>query len=377
MQNMALRLRNGDRFMSNKIRMYNCMFGDCFRITHHDALQDDLRHLYVDFGIHSHGTNKQARINRYDEIIADIPRQHVDFLLSHYHTDHYEGALRIAEAHGPLFRNVYIPDVWNRDTNIEVLKLLLLNDLRKSSVLAHGQSLIAFLISICSIDGRIYFVRRGSVIQEHYIALWPSVDAISQEAGELYQKLPQQETQFSDAITNIAEQLRQIMQQISQTDTRLQREHLLPRLTELEDQLRELAQRITVNKSTQIKLSAFQHRINIIFQNIDPKERNILFTGDADGDENGYGKRMWKFLQDNSDSSVTLHDHYDVIKVPHHGTRPHYHDFTALCRHDTVFMIPNLPVFHWPIDLRYMVDAHNHHCQICGSPDIPCGYIDI
>ena len=50
-----------------EIRMYECGFGDCFRLR--EANQVD---LYVDFGIHSSSWSGNDKTNRFDNIIADM-----------------------------------------------------------------------------------------------------------------------------------------------------------------------------------------------------------------------------------------------------------------------------------------------------------------
>ena len=65
------------------ITMYECGFGDCFK------LEDNNKNtLYVDFGIHDHSMGKSKRECRYDQIIHSMP-DNCDFLLTHYHDDHY------------------------------------------------------------------------------------------------------------------------------------------------------------------------------------------------------------------------------------------------------------------------------------------------
>ena len=58
-----------------EIRMYECGFGDCFRLR--EANQVD---LYVDFGIHSSSWSGNDKTNRFDNIIADM-NEKKDFLL--------------------------------------------------------------------------------------------------------------------------------------------------------------------------------------------------------------------------------------------------------------------------------------------------------
>ena len=50
-----------------EIRMYECGFGDCFRLR--EANQVD---LYVDFGIHSSSWSGNDKTNRFDNVIADM-----------------------------------------------------------------------------------------------------------------------------------------------------------------------------------------------------------------------------------------------------------------------------------------------------------------
>ena len=73
-----------------KIRMYECGFGDCFRLREENQVD-----LYVDFGIHTSSWSGIDKINRFDNIIADMGKD-TDFLLTHYHDDHFNGAIYMA-----------------------------------------------------------------------------------------------------------------------------------------------------------------------------------------------------------------------------------------------------------------------------------------
>ena len=359
--------------MPINIRMYNCAFGDCFRISHRDELQELEHHLYVDFGIHAKCMNKVLRQNRYDEIIDDIPTQNVDFLLTHYHYDHYEGALYMGERQRRKFHDVYIPDVWNEHTNISVIELLLLSDAYRNTVLAYGKSLISFLISICHATGRIYFVQRGTEIQENYIALWPRVDAINEAANRLLDNFQNQENiQLPAGIHDIAQDLKETVQNMHNAASEDERIQFVPLLEALERRLKELAQNIEIEKSAQRKLAEFRHSINIIFHNHVRSGRNILFAGDAEGDSTRKGADMWEYIQGNRDGRVPMHVQYEVIKIPHHGTVPHYHDFTRLSDRNTVYLIPNGRRYNWRIDRKYAKNANAYHCTVCCSNNDSC-----
>lgn len=92
-----------------KIIMYDCGYGDCFQIK--EKNQND---LYVDFGIHKSLMKESVRENRFSDIIGEMNENHdADFLLTHYHEDHYNGAIYMAQNSNYRFSNVYIPDVWD------------------------------------------------------------------------------------------------------------------------------------------------------------------------------------------------------------------------------------------------------------------------
>lgn len=57
-----------------EIRMYECGFGDCFRLR--EASQVD---LYVDFGIHSSSWAGKDKIKRFDNVIADMNEKKIFF----------------------------------------------------------------------------------------------------------------------------------------------------------------------------------------------------------------------------------------------------------------------------------------------------------
>ena len=168
--------------VSMHIRMYHCGFGDCFNLI--DKYNNS---LYVDFGIHNYSMDKATREAIYDRIV-NLMQGKDDFLLTHYHDDHYAGAIYMAKMKRQ-FRNVYIPDIWNINESVQVVSLLLLRGLITKSVLKNGLSIIQFLQEICCSKGRIYFVKRNTKIQQSYIALWPDEKYIEKRAKNIYQNL--------------------------------------------------------------------------------------------------------------------------------------------------------------------------------------------
>ena len=350
--------------MPTNIRMYNCAFGDCFNITHRENEEES--HLYVDFGIHSRcGNAGNWRNVRYDDIINDIP-EHADFLLTHYHYDHYSGLLRMISCHQKRFDNVYIPDVWGIAGSINTVTLLLLKDLLTRTVLERGMSLISFLISICHSNGRVFFVKRGDIIQDRYVALWPNEECVNQASGELMQHV-RDVIDIPGELVNIANRLCECMRQIHEIGFRESTKQLIQELETLENQMVELAQNITAEPHLQKKLADFKHSINIIFQNHREEDRHILFTGDAEK-----VRWLWDEIEQNRDGMVPFYRRYDVIKVPHHGTGGHYRNFTGITDRNSVFLIPNGRIPLWSITEDYSIDANNQGSIVCCSCNDAC-----
>lgn len=89
-----------------KIRMYECGFGDCFRLETGQNQETGQNDLYVDFGIHTASWTRKERERRFDYIISEM-KEKKDFLLSHYHEDHFNGAMYMAKNSSERFTNVY------------------------------------------------------------------------------------------------------------------------------------------------------------------------------------------------------------------------------------------------------------------------------
>lgn len=139
--------------------MYDCGFGDCF------CLQEEYvnRPLFIDFGIHS--ASKKGDKNRiYRNVLDDMCRMveqgenGIDFLLTHYHADHFSGLMylirqrnRCNELQQIRFENVYIPDVWSVDNSRDIVMALLMSYLPGYG--GRRMNIFDFLIAICKTGG--------------------------------------------------------------------------------------------------------------------------------------------------------------------------------------------------------------------------------
>lgn len=351
-----------------KIRMYNCGFGDCFRLTSSNGEK-----LFVDFGIHSMSYDFIPRDIRYDNIMVDIDESS-DFILTHYHEDHYSGAVYMGKL-GKRFRNVYIPDVWSLDGSIEVISLILLRGLLTKSVIKRGLTLFDFLQSICG--SKVHFISRGSIIQNKYEVLWPTDEWIKKKTMKIFRDWPMGTENYLKDLIGISRELRSIVLNIVNSNYTQQNIGLAFEIGRLKAQYIQLLSKMSISRGMQYKLTYLGNAISIVFQNRDEQDPNVLFTGDVKGND------VWKYIESNTHNSILMKEQYDIIKVPHHGTSPYYHSFSSRMNDNTTLLIPNGKTrAPWYVDGRYYVDSNDKGSKVICTSDEACdlsraGYIDI
>lgn len=329
--------------------MYDCGFGDCFRISN-----DNMPDLYVDFGIHKNSMTQSERYTRYDYIIKNM-QDKSDLLLTHYHEDHYAGAVYMMQTKSlKSFGNVYISDVWGMPDSVRIVKLLLLRGAISQSVLSNGLYLIQFLHSICNNGGKIYFVKRGSKIQDKYIALWPDVNILEKNILKVYKEmLADNLATYAEYVDSLAKELVNLANEYKANHQNSQVEDSYENVLNIYKKLLQTFPYSSFkhNKNLQCKLAKFGNSISVVFNNIDCNERNILFAGDV-------SKSAWQFIEHPTDD-LYLKNIYEVIKIPHHGTKPYYHDFSCMANNETNFLIPNGRILrNWYIDKQYSLDVN-------------------
>jgi len=330
--------------------------------------------LLVDFGIHTKRVNQSLATNRFNDIYKDIKHDDLDFLLSHYHEDHFNGAVFINDNYSYMFKDVYIPDIWSIDGTIAAVQLQLLYDMLSIYELDSSNTIFDFLKAICG--SNIHFVQRGSPIQDKYIALWPSTDYVSQKAKSVLtdalEKANFNEEQ-AEALRTLANDFSNTVRSYAGINNN-NHEAFVSQMNGYDDRLRSLKNQMIdddVAKKLQVKLHNYGNDISIVFQNKkDMPECNVLLTGD-------FGKLStnWNKIETNFDNSVDciMHDHYHQIKVGHHGTRPYYHSFIPRIDDQSVLLIPNGDnKCKWNICSDYSLNAFSTGAKIVCSTDWSC-----
>ncbi len=310
------------------IHMYNMWFGDCFQI------EDGRDNLFIDFGIRRGSpiygrdatgkrvARKLVRDKQYDYVTNRIIKaEHKNFLLTHYHEDHYSGLMYMKNhlSHsGPIFDTLYLPDIWNVGNSRDILTILLLEDLMNNSKVGHC-NLLELVKFLCRDVRHVVLLKRGERFEnDKYIALWPDIGSISADAGAFADSI---RGQIREGLEEIADGLLEIMRELLAEDySIIGRE----RLIESVDMLGRSYYAIKVTEvPDKQRLNAFANEISIVFQNTTDGDENILFTGDIDN------KNMDK-IYTNRDGKIALYDKYYCLKIPHHGTDDYYYRFDDL-----------------------------------------------
>ena len=358
-----------------KIRMYNCYFGDCFRIR--GEKDND---LLVDFGILRQALNEPSRNRVFDAIFSDFKNDDIDFLLTHYHEDHYNGAVHIMKK--PFsFRDIYIPDIWNVKGSLEAVKLHLLDDILSNFVIKDGKSDLQFITFLESLCGqRVHFVQRETPIQDRFIALWPDEKCICETALKLYKEAivkaglsPSDEAKLN----RIAGYLRRTVLMIHSRDRHA--EEVIRRFKRIRRSINKLIETLEIDEERRkvirrlvIKLGDFKNDISIVFQNrVNTESDNVLFLGDF-----GTSDKIWNQMKSGfCDSKPTcLYPKYHIVKVTHHGTEDHYKWFKKhldkFTDNHSIFLIPNGGYKKLSLYEDYSCFINDHEAKaVCSSCD--------
>lgn len=352
--------------------MYDCHFGDCFNIDKGEGVS-----LLVDYGIHT-GSKLNFSMHpttMYYNILQDFD-DNQDFLLTHYHADHYGGATWMAQNTNFQFRNVYIPDIWSEAEYVPAICLTLLKGEITKSYIEKRMTLIDFLKAICDIEGKIYFVERGTEIQNYYKALWPSNDFIKKESAKLWEKIRANLEKNREGVVTelqqVSEDLRNevVLMQSGDFDREAVRNQLISLYSRMENIFNIVPE---IEESLKFRLDELGNEISIVFQNSIKSDNNILFTGDF-----GKSKKNWKYIENNEDGLVEMHEIYKTIKIAHHGTAKYYHSYANRVGRGSNYLIPcGKNAHNWKIDSKYSSEANAKEvnvfcseCSMCNAKNV-------
>ena len=320
-----------------KVEVYNTYFGDCSILK---ALGKKNSNLLVDFGIHAHsyvsGIYSDKELLK-QEIAEDISNRYpktnddINLLITHFHEDHVNGLIYMyksgSDEYIDYFKKAYIAKSWG---DPYAIAMFLLEELMKKIKIPQRKPILFDLLLFLSVCVRIIVpLSRGDIFEDgRYIALWPDNSEEISEKKEIDDEI--KDLNFSE---DIIKDLKDLSFEISvffnnalfNRKTKINREE---QIGIFKKKFKKLKKKISnswngnnnINVEELIKkIHNLNHKFNIVFQNSDDENENILFTGDIE-------KNHMQEIADRTD--IPLHESYKYIKIPHHGTKNHYYDYS-------------------------------------------------
>lgn len=337
------------------VTMFNCGFGDCFCIENEYVE----RPLYVDFGIISGSLKSPKGLRELSEMKIGLhmwQQKEKDFLLTHFHEDHYSGILFL---HGKKyfqdnmkFNTVYLPNVFDPSFQNTILSVII-STTNKSVYRLPKLDLVEFLKILCDNKSNIRLISRGDRISKDLIALWPVKNLVEEESTTEISNLIENRVINASDVENLISMATNINTAVGlMVNGEFEKaKRKLEAINPKENQA--LLDTLTKIKRKGNKLNELGNNISIVFQNeIDPREacgeimeeyesRDILFTGDV-------SKSVWNMITHMpkcEPKDLRMFAKYHLIKIPHHGTESYYYNFEEyIVPGKTVCLIPNEPI---------------------------------
>ncbi|MCF0237384.1 MAG: hypothetical protein HUK24_02200 [Sphaerochaetaceae bacterium] len=359
----------------NKIRFYNCKFGDCFRIP-----IDNNSYLFVDYGIRRIVSNKHEKYKIVKEDIFKLDEGFKkEFLLTHFHEDHYSGLLDILNfkdkgrgdntTNKHCFDIFYLPDVWDMSdscSSVTITEILHAYHFYQGLIFGRvgRKSIIDILIGVCNNNGRVVFLKKNDTFHNNTV-LWPQINPISSEAIKIKNEIINsienlnidkiiKEDFLEKTIPSITKQTTKLVDAINviKEISNNNYSQVLPSLKSINDDFKKLRKSMNKDICKYIwenhkgKLNDFGNSVSLVFHS--QGDNRILFTGDIPKD-----------IMETHISPTIQSIKYSIIKIPHHGTTNYYYDFKDnFIDNETKLLIPNdNSIGNAKIDKRYHEDV--------------------
>lgn len=390
------------------IHVKNVLFGDC------NIIENGNKVLVVDCGTLSQGFRSSgtrtlpAKIFAYSKIRFLENRSYLNnnLLLSHYHTDHFNGILHLAEQKKIKFNHIYLPytvlqseDYENkvlsndRVSNLASLFCVALPNSNSNKITDELVVLWRELQNLVNDFHNIRCLKQGDEFVFGHLmneVLWPKVvlqlnaKDFDSNAFQDDNKTAKKKKEISQFLKNTGRQkeydniyklLYELLRLLNDEARSLKDYNAI--LKELEKKVRETKAR-TANTFNNAKDAQKQIEMRVISMAAyhcyinDENERAIVFH-----EKTNKGTAGYVFLSDVSDWVIreiwnepqfVFKNQYTVVKVQHHGTDPHY---SQRMPNGSYYIISNGARKKWPVSERLVADIcrrnPNNHIYCTGA----------
>ena len=349
------------------ITFYNMNFGDSF------LLRENVNGLLVDCGSRNLGPRKVRMVSLISRQLRPLKK---DLLLTHYHLDHYS-LLKDICLNGAFFENVYVRNLDSKALRFTFYNVLI--ELTKyvkatedyNSLFAWLNPHINVVLNHCNtvvgVNSDIYdTVWIGSTKAN---VLWPSstvsndldtiteIDSIIKEVDSLLEHASENVKRFLNecfkSYQTISKLLREREGSLSVEEIKAYLREDKYEETPSIEQVKAFVESFDIPENLSDRLRDMENHLSIVFE-IDSK---LLMCGDADQSamECAIAKYKSNNHLDDKDELV-----FDILKVPHHGTKDYYLE-KCWDKYFTTLLIPNSKEYKgW-----FICDKYTYPNSIC------------
>lgn len=324
------------------VKVYNVGFGESILIS------DQKECLLVDCG-----SEMKNSTDVFNLIISDLNNFECrSAMITHFHQDHINGFMHMANSEFRFgFDTIYIPKIFAIGKHPNPVDLEIIRYLLERWICPQKADLTIWelLKLLCRNNKNITLLERGNTFKcfdDEFEVLWPKADELvsKNDHQNLINKFSNLNDNLSlwDRIKKISESICKVYLYLDITENYNQSVDVIDNFIEIERELDLLTQiantqldNLLSETSAKYYIKALKKDVNkmsIVCQGLKNTEKSILLTGDIPSNI------FKKIALNHYDKDVELNDKFWAIKVPHHGTEPHYFNFDCVTEYETIII---------------------------------------
>lgn len=308
--------------------MFDMGFGESTLIT------EERNGLLIDCG--SESSNAAAFFQNVANDLAPLDAK--SLMVSHFHTDHINGLINIANA-AHRFHCVYLPNIFA--SRYGIVDLILLRNYLQHRFVTFGTrtNLWNLLRSLITSHSRMRLLKKRDHFRElasDWTVYWPDSGSLGaslsprtilrtlartndeREEPEHYRIVMEQGDAILHMIRNLADSITGLLLQLVERETPEYAEEELIRIDQLQDELFALPLYEGCEYAAKYLIDRIRGKENeysIVCDTVLPDGKKVLFTGDV---TSAPFQQIVNYLAQNN------YGFYYCIKAPHHGTKSHF-----------------------------------------------------
>ncbi len=354
-----------------EIKMYNMEFGESILVRHEG------NGILIDCG-----TDYAEYYDRsVDRVIRDLRQlKNPELMITHFHSDHINGLIKILDDTSIRFSRIYLPDIFAY-ADSKLLSLILLREYLENAFITYPHRYSVWSVLRESICPNNYYsislVKAGDQffsVGSNWNVLAPNTDdpSIRNHLDIFYNEIIGNlinvfENDISEPLSGILDVSRRIAKLFAQLEDTIQEDHI----TAIDQMLQDIFEiplpmdetKMKAIRSARNRIHYYENKFSIVCSADLAKDKRTLFTGDST-------KTILTPIVDQlADEDLTFY----CVKASHHGTgRRHYTDMSPLHPQNIIISngLTDNPNYRGPIVEDYAQNGNesctngiSHRCQ--------------